>query len=209
MNISRTKDILIVDDYLTRSEISLIKSLALENKWSNEKNNRVDSDGKWYKWRDLTQMYFGNERDYRSSYVIDIQNRIMKFCGEQLPHYSNLQMDYCGVAAQTAPFSYHADSEWPEVEHERNLGMPDSNTFNYNRPTSKFISNFCPYRVYTSVIYLADDLVGGETVLPDFQLDVRPKAGRMITFPSNSEYVHGVRPTTEGTRYTFTAWYRK
>jgi hypothetical protein len=209
MNIARTKDILIVDDYLDRQEVSAIRSLVLENKWSNEKNNRVDPDGKWYKWRDLTQMYLGNERDYRANQVKSIQNKIMKFCEEQLPHYSELEMDYCGVAAQTAPFCYHADAEYPELEHERDLGMPDSNTFNYKKPTSKFIPNYCPLRSYTSVIYLNEDLEGGETVLPDYQVEAKPKIGRMIAFPSSSEYIHGVRPTTQGTRYTFIAWYKK
>ena len=209
MNIARTKDILVVDDFLTISELRYIKSIVLENKWSNEKNNQDNPDGTWYRWRDLASMYFDNERDFRATYVKDIQNRIMKFCGEQLPQYQGLVMDYCGVAAQTAGFTYHADSEYPEIESERDLGTPDSSTFNYNRPTSKFIPNFCPYRVYTSVCYLNDDITGGETVLPDFQLDVKPKAGRMVAFPSSSEYIHGVRPTTVGTRYTFTGWYKR
>lgn len=209
MKIARTKDILIVDEFLTLSEIKYITSLVLENKWSNEKNNTDNLDGTWYRWRDLNGMYYDKERDYRSMYVKDIQNRIMKFCEEQLPHYANLKMDYVGVAAQTAGFTYHADAEYPELESERDLGMPDTCTFNYNKPSSKYIENYCPHRVYTAICYLNDNIIGGETVLPDYEINVQPKAGRIVAFPSSSEYIHGVRPTTQGIRYTFTAWYRK
>jgi hypothetical protein len=67
MNIARTKDILVVDDFLTVSELRYIKSLVLENKWSNEKNNQDNPDGTWYRWRDLASMYFDNERDFRAT----------------------------------------------------------------------------------------------------------------------------------------------
>ena len=158
MNIARTKDIMVVDNFLTPSEIRYIKGLALENKWSNEKNNADNTDGTWYRWRDLTEMYNGNERDYRAMYVKDIQNRIMKFCEEQIPQYKDLKIDYVGVAAQTAGFCYHADAEYPELESERDLGWPDSSTFEYKRPFSRYIPNYCPYRVYTAVCYLNDEI---------------------------------------------------
>ena len=55
---------------------------------------------------------------------------------------------------------------------------------------------------YGSVIYLNDDYEGGEIYFPDQGIDLKPKAGTVVFFPSNNMFVHGVREIKSGTRYT-------
>jgi hypothetical protein len=38
---------------------------------------------------------------------------------------------------------------------------------------------------------------------------VRPKAGRLVCFPSTADYPHRVDPITSGTRYTLTMWFTR
>lgn len=60
-----------------------------------------------------------------------------------------------------------------------------------------------------SVVYfLNDDFAGGELFFPALDLIVEPEAGTLVCFPSDHNYVHGVRPVTSGHRYTVVTWMR-
>lgn len=51
------------------------------------------------------------------------------------------------------------------------------------------------------VIYLNDDYEGGNICFPEQGLDIKPKAGSMIIFPSYPPYYHDPKPVTKGTKY--------
>lgn len=60
-----------------------------------------------------------------------------------------------------------------------------------------------------SVVYfLNDDFAGGELFFPGLDLVIEPAAGTLVCFPSDHNYVHGVRPVTSGHRYTVVSWMR-
>jgi PKHD-type hydroxylase len=60
-----------------------------------------------------------------------------------------------------------------------------------------------------SVVYfLNDDFSGGELFFPLLDLAIAPEAGTLVCFPSDHNYVHGVRPVTSGQRYTVVTWMR-
>ena len=60
-----------------------------------------------------------------------------------------------------------------------------------------------------SVVYfLNDDFAGGELFFPGLDLVIEPEAGTLVCFPSDHNYVHGVRPVTSGHRYTVVTWMR-
>lgn len=60
-----------------------------------------------------------------------------------------------------------------------------------------------------SVVYfLNDDFAGGELFFPQLDLVIKPAAGTLVCFPSDHNYVHGVRPVTSGHRYTAVTWMR-
>jgi len=55
---------------------------------------------------------------------------------------------------------------------------------------------------YGAVIYLNDDYEGGEIYFPDHGIELKPKAGTLVFFPSSTMYIHGVKEITRGSRYT-------
>jgi predicted 2-oxoglutarate/Fe(II)-dependent dioxygenase YbiX len=60
-----------------------------------------------------------------------------------------------------------------------------------------------------SVVYfLNDDFEGGELVFPALDLVIKPEAGKLVCFPSDHHYIHGVNPVTSGHRYTIVTWMR-
>jgi predicted 2-oxoglutarate/Fe(II)-dependent dioxygenase YbiX len=60
-----------------------------------------------------------------------------------------------------------------------------------------------------SVVYfLNDDFAGGELVFPALDLVIKPEAGKLVCFPSDHHYIHGVNPVTSGHRYTIVTWMR-
>jgi predicted 2-oxoglutarate/Fe(II)-dependent dioxygenase YbiX len=60
-----------------------------------------------------------------------------------------------------------------------------------------------------SVVYfLNDDFSGGELYFPVLDLTIQPEAGTLVCFPSDHNYIHGVRPVISGHRYTAVTWMR-
>lgn len=60
-----------------------------------------------------------------------------------------------------------------------------------------------------SVVYfLNDDFAGGELFFPALDLVVTAEAGTLVCFPSDHNYIHGVKPVTSGHRYTVVTWMR-
>lgn len=60
-----------------------------------------------------------------------------------------------------------------------------------------------------SVVYfINDDYAGGELFFPALDLVIEPEAGTLVCFPSDHNYIHGVRPVTSGHRYTIVTWMR-
>ena len=68
--------------------------------------------------------------------------------------------------------------------------------------------HYTSHRDYSSVIYLNDDYVGGETFFVDNR-DIKPKVGKMILFTSGKDDVHGVREVISGDRFTMSLWFTK
>lgn len=66
----------------------------------------------------------------------------------------------------------------------------------------------CTDRIYTGVLYLNDDYDGGETFFPYLKLDIKPKKGKLLLFPSNIGYIHGVNKVSGNIRYTMPIWFK-
>ena len=64
-----------------------------------------------------------------------------------------------------------------------------------------------PETVFTSITYLNDDFLGGNTYMEDGTL-IGIKVSRTVMF-DGMKYLHGVKPVGGGTRYTIAAWYKK
>ncbi len=64
-----------------------------------------------------------------------------------------------------------------------------------------------PWRDYASVTYLNDEYEGGLIYFPDYELELKPVPGTMVTFPGTVEYIHGVSKVESGVRYTMASFW--
>lgn len=62
------------------------------------------------------------------------------------------------------------------------------------------------FRRVSTVYYLNDDYEGGELCFPQFGIELKPKAGDMVIFPSSYVYSHSVNPVISGNRYSIASW---
>jgi len=88
--------------------------------------------------------------------------------------------------------SVHSDNSWTEGN-----GLEDQKGIEH--PTN--------YRTYSAIFYINDDYEGGEIYFPGFDIEIKPKQGSLVIFPSNDNYTHGVKEVTKLNRYTIAAWY--
>ena len=58
------------------------------------------------------------------------------------------------------------------------------------------------------VLFLNDDFEGGNFVFPDLHIQVKPKPGLLVVFPSDQNYLHGVNPVINGERFSIVTWAR-
>ena len=97
--------------------------------------------------------------------------------------------------------SPHSDSEYNNAT--LCLDIDDSQT-NWTNNIPRFLSD------YSSLVYLNDNYEGGELVFPEYNLNIKPKAGDIITFPTNAMYLHAVNKIKSGTRYNVVLkWFRQ
>jgi 2OG-Fe(II) oxygenase superfamily len=66
--------------------------------------------------------------------------------------------------------------------------------------------NHTPNRDVTAIYYLSEGFVGGELVLPQWGLSIKPRPGLLVTFPSDGRHMHQVDRVESGERYTLTVW---
>ena len=144
--------------------------------------------------------------------IIDIFSSITKKINENLRplKYPELTTHIDTISISKNGMNYHADGEDPLKLEDRGLGKPNSNDHsNYNPPKfNEWILNKTAIRIYTTIIYLNEDFEGGETTFPLKNIDIKPKKCKLIGFPCNRDYVHGVRPIINGTRMAIASWYQ-
>ena len=63
---------------------------------------------------------------------------------------------------------------------------------------------------YASLLYLNDDYEGGEIYFPQHgYFEYKPKPGSIVFLEGSIDYMHGVKPVPQGTRYTITNFWTK
>lgn len=66
-------------------------------------------------------------------------------------------------------------------------------------PLKEHVDNHTdPSLDYATVIYVNDDYTGGEIFFSGRGLELKPKAGSLLIFPTDENYLHGVNPPGEG-----------
>lgn len=64
-----------------------------------------------------------------------------------------------------------------------------------------------PWRLYSTVIYLNNDFVGGQTYFDSLGMQIEPVPGRLVAFSCGPEHVHGVRKINGGIRKTLISFW--
>jgi hypothetical protein len=63
---------------------------------------------------------------------------------------------------------------------------------------------------YAAIIYLNDDYVDGELFFENMDIDLKPRSGSLVLFPGNDEHEHGVRHVGPGpVRYVLVGFIKK
>lgn len=62
-------------------------------------------------------------------------------------------------------------------------------------------------RIFSLVLYLNDVEEGGETHFEYLNLSVKPKAGRLIMFPSDFSYLHGAKTPISEDKNVIVTWF--
>lgn len=52
-------------------------------------------------------------------------------------------------------------------------------------------------------LYLNDDYIGGEVYFPERNYEFKPKANSLVMWPGNKHFIHGIRKTTNNSRYVY------
>lgn len=63
------------------------------------------------------------------------------------------------------------------------------------------------WRKFGCVLYLNDDYEGGEIYFPNQNIELKPAPNTLVFFPGSLEFLHGVKPITNGSRYTLTSFW--
>lgn len=62
-------------------------------------------------------------------------------------------------------------------------------------------------RIMSSILYLNDVAVGGETYFNKFDISVKPKAGRLVLFPANYAYQHQAMVPRSNDKFVVVTWF--
>tara|TARA_R100001480_G_C4675806_1_gene174155 strand:+ start:222 stop:683 length:462 start_codon:yes stop_codon:yes gene_type:complete len=128
----------------------------------------------------LRNFYENNKesaRAYRDIFVLEI-----------LGIFKNLEKKYNRVYEKNGV-------DWLQLTH-----WP---TGSFQKPHKDFASDIT---TLTSITYLNDDFVGGETCSENGTV-IKPKKGRTLFF-DGQKYAHRVNRVEEGNRYTVSVWYK-
>jgi hypothetical protein len=68
-------------------------------------------------------------------------------------------------------------------------------------------SEWFHHRDFGAVIYLNDDFESGYTYYPNYDWEIKPKAGTLVIHPGDEDHRHGVKASEGGTRYTISSFW--
>lgn len=169
----------ILPDFLTEPECDIIMSYT--ERHLNLFDHGGQPDSFWDKRViNVTEFEDKNIRDLIVHINKNIEMTVEKLCGKKV-YPDTLQVVRWIRGYELKP---HADKENPN---------------GYPHPF--------PWRDFATLVYLNDDYVGGEIYWPNKNKELKPKKGTLAIFPGTLEFLHGVRDTTEGTRYTLPSFF--
>jgi hypothetical protein len=146
---------------------------------------------KYAKENDSNFTDFGNtEQEF--TFHADFKNNDIKTLlqGYQKHVYRFVQENYPG------PFEEYNEDKIHIARFAKGHGMHEH--FDTTKPND-----------ITTLIYLNEDYEGGQIYFPELNIYIKPQEGDLLCFPDTPDFVHGVKPITEGVRYTAPRWFTR
>jgi hypothetical protein len=201
------QNLAVFDNILTNEEADILGKTVFNKPSAGETD--------FYYFNQMFSMDVGNTLAYINparNLLEQVQFRCIQLMQHEL-QTPKMKIEYSGIAVSTKSYAYHADNSYPLKEENRNLGLTsdkenDFSTF-IDNSNEEWTRGTYPLRYYSTILFLNSNFSGGEEVFPQHQLEIQPRQGRLIIFPSTKEYIHGTRRTTNGTRHALYTWYHK
>jgi predicted 2-oxoglutarate/Fe(II)-dependent dioxygenase YbiX len=141
-----------------------------------------------------------NVRDTQSvEYDSAIADTFNKMIGHAVSNFINPYYDINLQSAEAVQYlKYGVGGHYsPHIDGEALWHNKETNTLEWRKNIERDIS---------ILVYLNNEYEGGELVFPNQHITLNPKAGMLVAFPSNHNFLHGVMPVTKGTRYALVSW---
>jgi predicted 2-oxoglutarate/Fe(II)-dependent dioxygenase YbiX len=143
------------------------------------------------KSEDASFTEFGNgEKEFTFHAMIKNPNveNLLNFYGELTLKF--VRNNYPG------PFEDYDNSKTHIARFDKGFGMHEH--FDSTKPND-----------IATLVYLNNDYSGGEIYFPGYDISIKPDAGDLVCFPDTPDFIHGVKPITEGIRYTAPRWFTR
>lgn len=164
---------------------------------------RAAEQDEQFKW-DHATIHRGEVSKYRSNDSVFI-SKVRQLPPEQLPELAaEDRRIFNAIEARVTPYAVanritiEADEGWHVLKYRP--GTEYQVHQDYHKDNQ---------RIMSSVLYLNDDFVGGETEFVNFGVAVKPEAGMLVLFPANFAYAHVAKPLLSGTKYAVVSWFRE
>jgi Rps23 Pro-64 3,4-dihydroxylase Tpa1-like proline 4-hydroxylase len=161
-----------------------------------------------------------------SKELIDLANIDQNIWQDALVYTDRSSKDKSYRSAQTVniPFHYSMRNEWFNVykiiwEYSQMYAakqgsefyvMEDIEVIHYKKNSDFFKEHVDKgkenTREVSALLYLNDVELGGETYFKKFDVSIKPKAGRLVFFPSNYVYIHEAKPPISNDKFLIVTW---
>ena len=152
------------------------------------------------------QTWIPTDKDF---FVVPIvNNKTKNFCLKYPKIAHILAEDYYRVEIEREYLNNPSPVIWRTgafmEEHVDLMGLMNEKDYDISEHPDVELNDY----TLAAIIYINDAYEGGELCFPDFDLQIKPKAGTLILFPSNSDFKHSVNEVKSGNRFTVATWYK-
>lgn len=156
---------------------------------------------KWYDYIEENNLWasslpFWDGRTYDVSQLLDLKHRDSYFIFMKiLKKIKNFIYENIDNSVEMFPDSIQI-IKWKEGQqvHADNVDMDGT-------------PSIASWRVYSSIIYLNNDFIGGQTFFPNYNYEIDPEPGKLAVFSCNLEHAHGIREIEGGVRKTVASFW--
>jgi hypothetical protein len=176
-------------DAITEDEKNILLDWARQNKHFDQTKDEYNENGNIiYQaniWKDRVVTFKTFEK--HGPEIIEVLHNIITRLNKTIDDFFKVKSTPTGPCIVRWPVGSRQE---PHADKEMHEG-PDAGS-----------PNSFPWYDLGTVFYLNEDYEGGELYFPLQGIEFKPKAKAAYFFPGDKNYIHGVRPITDGVRYT-------